>query len=96
MNWVTLNFFQPVFEFFSPSQLFYLLRKWRTFSKGKASQLTQTEANIRVQPPKVNMPKKYAELINIMLFTAFYLPLFPLGILFTIFGIPFNYMLTKV
>ena len=96
MNWLSINFLQPVFEYFSPFYLFYLIKKWRTFGKGKGSKLTQTEANTRVQPPQINMPKKYAEMINVMFFTAFYIPLFPLGVFFTLFGIPFNYMVDKV
>ncbi len=96
MNWLSINFLQPIFEIFSPFYLLYLIRKWRTFAKGKASKLTQQEANNRAQPPQINMPKKYAEMINVMLFTAFYIPFFPLGLFFTIIGIPFNYLVDKV
>ena len=96
LNWLSINFLQPIFEYLSPFYLMYLITKAQTFRDGEKSKLTQQEANIRVQPPQINMPKKYAEIILCMLYTAFYLPLFPLGILISILGIPVNYNLDKV
>jgi hypothetical protein len=42
------------------------------------------------------MPKKYAEAVMMVLYTAFYLPLCPLGVVFTFCFVFFNFWVDKV
>ena len=95
-NWVMINFIPPLVDLLSPRQLMYYFKRSQIFKEGSKSKLTQEEANKQVEQNQMNIPKKYADMLMIAMYTAFYIPLFPLGILISIFGIPFTYMIDKV
>lgn len=57
---------------------------------------TQSEINKIFEPPKFNIPLKYSKLATMILLPIFYLPIFPLGMLFSLVGLIFFYWTQKV
>jgi hypothetical protein len=95
-TWLSISFAQPVIEIFNPFGIMNRIKKCWFSRKGENSKLNQMEGNQKFLPPPVNMPKKYAEILLIIFYTAFYILLFPPGIVLTVIGIGFNYWVDKV
>ena len=96
MNWLCICILSPILELFNVGYLLKMIQWALIRSKKSKSILTQREANIELEPYEISMISKYSETINIMLYTAFYLLLFPPGILITLAGLFIQYWVTKV
>jgi len=95
LNWLCICFLNPIFDVFD---IWYWMDmcKWSRIKKeGENCLLTQREANIALEPYQIYLPTKFAQTINIMFYTAFYMILFPAGIIITIAGYFIQYWLTK-
>ena len=95
MNWLFICFLDPLLEFFDIFYMLYLLKWWWIKRKGPNSELTQLQANEAANPYEMSIVNKFAQIINIMLYTSFYIILFPPGIIITTFGLIVQYWLTK-
>lgn len=58
--------------------------------------MTQRELNFIFENPSIELSKKMAFLGQQILMSFFYLPLFPLGIIFSVFGVILAYIIEKV
>ncbi len=96
LNWLCICFVTPLFEIFDVWYWIYQCRWSNIRKEGVNSLYTQQEANIALEPYEVSMTYKFAQAISIMFYTAFYVIIFPPGIIITIAGLIFQYWLSKV
>ena len=96
LNWVFLIFVTPIVEIFDPLNILKKIRVCIARSKGDKSELMQSEANTLYLPPVQPMCLKYSNLLLIIYYSAFYLQLWPPGIVLLLVGILFNYLVDKL
>jgi hypothetical protein len=96
LNWVFLIFVTPIVEIFDPLNILKKIRVCIARSKGDKSELMQSEANTLYLPPVQPMCLKYSNLLLIIYYSAFYLQLWPPGIVLLLVGILFNYIVDKL
>ena len=71
---------------------FISLLKRRFFTKGK----TQRELNQLFENPPMNISFGYSYIFQMTLTSVFFVALFPLGVIISLFGIIFYYSIDKV
>ena len=81
----------PLFELFNPLY-FYSLFQRRCLTKGK----TQRELNRIFENPPMNISLGYSYIFQTILTSVFFVALFPLGAIISLFGIVFFYAVEKV
>ncbi len=105
LNWLCICFLSPIFELLDIWYWIEMCSWSRIRGEGNSSLLTQQEANMyssvfsysrALEPYQLRMTTKFAQVISILYYTAFYVILFPPGIVITIFGLLFQYWVTKV
>jgi len=100
MYWVfiTNGILSPFIGLFDPYYFYRRLKQYRlerNEDRGITNNLTQSQANTLYEGSLLDMPKKYAEIIKIMLLASFYAPALPFSIIFTIIGLVLWFWIDK-
>ena len=94
--WMCLMFLQPGLELINVMYLIKLFYRWILRVKGKFLDMTQYEAELWQMSGDCNVDRTYSYYINIIMFTMFYIYLFPLGALLACGALLFHYLTEKV
>ena len=95
-NWLFLCFLTPMMELVDVSYILFLIQWKLARNKGFKSTLTQRQANEEAGPYEMDIVTRFSQIANIMFYTAFYILIFPPGILITILGLLFQYWVCKL
>ena len=95
-TWISIAILEPLAEFLNPVYFIYLYNCRRLKKRiVNGHYYSKKQANLLFEPPKVNLPKEYAEILLLLFYTAFYIPLFPLGVGITLLGMLTHYISDK-
>ena len=97
INWVLVAILPPIIEIVNP---LYLLNKLKILwleccSDEEQSDLAQIDANKLFEGIAISLVDKYAELISLLFFTAFYISFIPIASVITIIGLILFYFVNK-
>ena len=95
-NWLFLLFTTPLIEIFDIPNIISHVMMCIVKRKGSKSELMQSEANKVYLPPKQPMHLKYSNILLLVYYSAFYIQLWPPGILLFLIGLYFNYLSDKI
>jgi hypothetical protein len=91
MIFITNSFVSPLLTYFDFSYFFLLISR-----KFASKNLTQRELNIMYENPSMDIAYKYSYIFKTILTSLFFVTLFPLGVLISLSGIMFSYLIEKV
>ena len=95
-NWVFLLFTTPLIEIFDVPNIISHIRMCSAQRKGNESELMQSEANEIFLPPNQPMHIKYSNILLFVYYSAFYIQLYPPGIILFLIGVALNYISDKM
>jgi hypothetical protein len=95
-NMLSISFVKPVMLYIQIPHLFLMLKRRRLESQALNCTTTQAEASAVFEPPDFDITLAYSHLAILILVPAFFFPIFPLGIIFTLGGIFSMYWIYKV
>ena len=86
-TWFCIAILTPLTEILSVSNILVWIRRAIISCQGERCNLTQYDANKAFEPAVFWLPRKFAYSLLMIFYTAFYLPLFPAGIIISIIAI---------
>eukprot|EP00825_Cyclidium_porcatum_P005030 TRINITY_DN123_c0_g1_i3.p2 TRINITY_DN123_c0_g1~~TRINITY_DN123_c0_g1_i3.p2 ORF type:complete len:633 (-),score=112.39 TRINITY_DN123_c0_g1_i3:159-2057(-) len=89
------SFLTPFVYFADPARLFKIFMRKRAIKNKDKCTLTQKQLNVLFEEPNYSIALRYAYVLNSMFITAFYAPLIPVTLIWTVLGLAFTYFLDK-
>ena len=94
---IAMNAFsEPLCLIFDPVNIIKKLRICFTNCRGRNNKLTQGEAHELFEGIDFDIEERHGYLLSTTIMTAFFAPIIPAGIVFTLVGLAFNYWINKI
>ena len=86
----------PIMNYFNPFYLIRLFNRNKIEKEGDQCQVSQIQANLTFEGTPFDLSLRYSNIIKTMLLAAFYAPVLPIGLVFSISNIFLTYWIDKV
>jgi len=85
----------PLYTIFNPFHYFKIYQRWKALREGETCTMTQQKAHEVFELTEVDLSYQNSFLVKTVLVTAFFAPVIPVGLVFSIIGLILNYWVDK-